>query len=443
MKMNDILNKLENLPNNIKIVAAVSGGPDSMALLNLLNQIKNKKNIQVICAHVNHKLRKESKEEAKMVQNYCQKNNLIFEYIEINNYQGNTEEFARKKRYEFFENLIKKYSASYLLTAHHGDDLTETIIMRLIRGASFKGYAGFKELNDMNNYKIYRPLINKTKDEILNYVQENKIPYVIDKTNNSSAYTRNRIRKYILPKLKQENKNVHLKFLEFSESINEIETYLETQIKTLLPIIYKNNKINIKHFLNQENIIQKKLIHHILQENYKNNINKINDKHVSKILSTVKNKLPNKKINLPDNKIFIKSYNNAWIEEKSQTKAYDYTLNKKITLPNQDVIEIIETTNDTSNYVTKINSKEIKMPLHVRTRKKGDTLILKGLNKHKKLKDIFINEKIPLNERNLWPVLTDNEEKIIWLPGLKKTKFDRENTKNYDIIIRYKKKGSL
>ena len=143
MKMIDILKKLKKtLPNNQTIIAAISGGPDSIVLLNLLLQVKKEKNLKIVCAHVNHKLRKESANEAQMIKNYCQKNNVIFEYMEINEYKGNTENYARKKRYEFFEKLIKKYSSPFLLTAHHGDDLVETIIMRLIRGSSLKGYGG-------------------------------------------------------------------------------------------------------------------------------------------------------------------------------------------------------------------------------------------------------------------------------------------------------------
>ena len=92
---------------------------------------------------------------------------------------------------------------------------------------------------------------------------------------------------------------------------------------------------------------------------------------------------------------------------------------------------------------TKLNSQDLKLPLHIRTKKPGDKIILKGSNQTKKLKDIFINEKISLKERKTWPVVTDDNEQIIWLPGLKKTKFDREKDQNYDIIIRYQKKGSL
>ena len=441
--MNDILEKLKNLPNDISIVIAVSGGPDSMALLNLLNVIKKEKNIKIICAHVNHNLRKESKAEAKMVKDYCTQKSIIYEYMEIKEYKGNTENYAREKRYEFFENLLKKYNSKYLFTAHHGDDLIETVIMRLIRSSSLKGYSAFSEITEKKDYKIYRPLITKTKEEIFNYVKNNNLPYAIDKTNDSDFFTRNRIRKYILPRLKEENKNVHLKFLEFSKTLSETEKYLKKQTEKALSKIYIDKKIDINSFKKEDLLVQKRIIHHILNETYKEKITKIKDVHVNNILSTVKNSTSNSKINLPDNKIFIKSYNNAWIEENKETKNYDIILNDIVELPNGYIIEIIKETESNSNYVTKINTQEINMPIHIRTRKEGDKLILKGLNKEKKLKDIFIDEKVPIEKRKTWPVVTDDKDNIIWLPGLKKTKFDRAKTKNYDIIIRYRKKGSL
>ena len=361
----------------------------------------------------------------------------------IKEYKENTENYAREKRYEFFENLLKKYNSKYLFTAHHGDDLIETVIMRLIRSSSLKGYSAFSEITEKKDYKIYRPLITKTKEEIFNYVKNNNLPYAIDKTNDSDFFTRNRIRKYILPRLKEENKNVHLKFLEFSKTLNETEKYLKKQTEKALSKIYIDKKIDINLFKKEDLLVQKRIIHHILNETYKEKITKIKDVHVNNILSTVKNSTSNSKINLPDNKIFIKSYNNAWIEENKETKNYDIILNDIVELPNGYIIEIIKETESNSNYVTKINTQEINMPIHIRTRKEGDKLTLKGLNKEKKLKDIFIDEKVPIEKRKTWPVVTDDKDNIIWLPGLKKTKFDRAKTKNYDIIIRYRKKGSL
>ena len=437
--MNDILDRLKKeIPNNSSVIIATSGGPDSMVLLTLLLAVKKEKNLKLVCAHVNHKLRKESDDEAKMVKKYCEKENIIFEYMIIDKYKGNTENYAREKRYEFFDKLIKKYASPYLLTAHHGDDLTETIMMRLIRGSSLKGYAGFSEVTEKEGYKIYRPLITKTKAELLNYAKENNIPYAIDQTNESDNYTRNRIRKYILPTLKKENKNVNLKFLEFSKIVSETEEYFEKVLVKKIEKIYQNNKLNVEIFLTEEPLIQKKLIHNILNNIYKDKINLINDNHVNNFLSTVKNKKPNIQINLPNNKILKKAYNYVWIEENKNYEEYDYILKDKVTLPNNHTIEIIDETTDHSNFVTKLNSKEIKLPIHIRSKKDGDKLVLKGLNKQKKLKDIFIDEKIPVDKRNSWPVITDDNDEIIWLPGLKKTKFDREKQRNYDIIIRYR-----
>ena len=444
MKMNDILDKLKKeIPNNSSIVIATSGGPDSMVLLNLLSTVKKEKKLKLICAHVNHKLRKESEKEAEMVKQYCTKNNIIFEYMTIEKYSGNTENYARKKRYDFFEKLIKKYSSSHLLTAHHGDDLTETIIMRIIRGSSLKGYAAFSEITEKKDYKIYRPLITKTKEELLNYAKENNIPYAIDKSNDSDEYTRNRIRKYILPKLKTENKDVHLKFLEFSQNILETENYFKEVLKKIMPNIYKNNKLNIDLFLKEEPLIQTKIVQNILKNVYQNKIDLINTKHVNIIMHALKNKKPNIQLNLPNNKSFIKAYNYAWIEDYKNIEKYNLILKSKLELPNNHIIEIISNTSDHSNYITKLNTKDFKLPLHVRTKKNGDKIILKGSNQTKKIKDIFINEKIPIKDRKLWPILTDDNDQVIWLPGLKKTKFDREKDQNYDIIIRYQKKGSL
>lgn len=146
--MKEVLCFLDDLlkPND-KIVVAVSGGPDSMALLDLVLELKDKKNLNIICAHVNHNVRKESDSEANMVLQFCKQHGIVFEYMKIDNYEmGNFHSVARQKRYAFFDLLVKRYKANYLFTAHHLDDLMETILMRLVRGSTLKGYAGFKKV---------------------------------------------------------------------------------------------------------------------------------------------------------------------------------------------------------------------------------------------------------------------------------------------------------
>ena len=140
----------EILKDNDTVVVAVSAGPDSMALFDTLISLKQEKQINIICAHVNHNTgRLGQNEEQAYVEEYCKKNKVIFELLKIDSYSDNNfESEAREKRYQFFDELIKKYKAKYLLTAHHGDDLVETILMRIVRGSTLKGYSGFSKIVD-------------------------------------------------------------------------------------------------------------------------------------------------------------------------------------------------------------------------------------------------------------------------------------------------------
>lgn len=436
--MKEVLLFIESLKikENENIVCAISGGPDSMCLLNILVKLKNKYHFNIVCAHVNSNMRIESNEEEIFVKNYCIDNGVIFEYMKITEYDNdNFHACARNIRYNFFENLINKYNSKYLFTAHHGDDLMETVLMRIIRGSTLKGYGGFSRISSKNNYKIVRPLITLTKQEIEEYDKLNNIPYAIDKSNFKDIYTRNRYRKYILPKLKDENKNAHLKFLNFSEYLIEAGNYFENYAKNIIPSIYVNNKLDINEFKKYEHIIQIYIIYNILEKIYKEEIDKINNKHVDNIIKLINNK-NNGYISLP-NKKGIKEYNYFYITDKKPLNDIDIILKDKVELPNGKCIEIVKDSTLTNNFVIYLNSSEISLPLHIRNRKPGDKIKIKNMNDYKKVSDIFINEKVSRTERDTYPIVVDNKNEIIWLPGLKKSHFDSQNSKKYDIILKY------
>ena len=437
----DALKEL-NIDKNKYIVVATSGGPDSMALLYML---KNN-GYNIVCAHVNHNLRSESEEEYEFLNNYCVDNNIIFEGMKIKSYTKDkfTENEARQKRYEFFEKVLYKYNTNILLTAHHGDDLIETMLMRIIRGTNLDGLKGFPLISKYNKFNIIRPLIFYTKDDIEKYIEENNIPCRYDKTNNSKKYTRNRIRLDILPILKKENVNIHKKFLTLSREIDENNKYINEVVYNELNNNYKDNTLNLKEFNKLNTYIKKKELEVILFNIYGNSIDLINKKHIDSIIKLSESKrLYN--VDLPNNNKVIKTYNKLVFKNDNITinnEEYSFILKDKVTINNYGIIETIDDTKEKSNYVIKLNSSEIELPLSVRNKKDGDYIEVKNLNGKKKVNKVFIDEKIEKNIRQNYPILIDNNNNVLWIPGIKKSKYDCYNKGNYDIIIRYTKKES-
>ena len=421
------------------IVVGVSGGPDSMALLYILNEFKNKMDLNIICAHVNHNKRKESEQEKIDLENYCKKNNITFEYIKVTNWgDDNFHNEARSVRYNFFEELVYNYGAKYLMTAHQGDDLIETILMRIVRGSTLKGYSGFSRIVDKGDYKIIRPLITVTKDEILKFDEKNGIQYAIDESNNEDHYTRNRYRHTVLPFLKQEEPNIHKKFLKFSETLLKNSNYIDSVANKEFNKVFQNGNLDIDKFKSLDPVIQTKIIYNILEKIYGDDLLIGGNAHVDLIFGLISSNKSNSVVHLPNNVIVVKSYNELTFSyDDDVNDQYEIQIDEIVNLPNGKIIEKVDETNDTSNYTIKLNSKEVTLPLYVRNRRDGDKIKLKGLNAYKKVSEIFINEKIKTSDRNSWPVVLDSKEEIVWLPGLKKSNLDKKNTEEYDIILRY------
>ena len=422
------------------VVVACSGGPDSMALLDMLIKIKKAYDVEIVCAHVNHNTgRIGQKEEQKFVEDYCKLNNVIFETMTISDYgDDNFHNEARSKRYNYFAKLVQKYNAKYLFTAHHGDDLIETILMRIVRGSTLRGYSGFSKELDMNNYKIIRPLINVSKKEIIDYNKSNKVPYNVDSSNLKDVYTRNRFRKYIVSAIKKEEPKAHLKFYKFSKTLLEYNNYIDKQVKGILNKVCPQNIINIEEFKKLDDIIGMKVIYHILEATYQDDLMLITDHHAELIEDLIKSKKANSYIYLPNNIKALKTYNNIeFIKEELKNNEYEYEFNSYINLPNKKSLELVNSVRKNDNFVCRLNSKEVVLPLRIRTKRQGDKMQVKGMFGTKKVKDIYIDSKISTKDRELWPIVIDSNNVIVWIPGLKKSKFDKPITEKCDIIIKY------
>ncbi len=427
------------LKDNDTIIIGLSGGPDSMCLLNILLSLDKK--INIICAHINHGIRKESIKEKDFITEYCQEKKLKLEtttFAKKSLNEDYNELELREKRYEYFGTLMNKYKAKYLFTAHHGDDLVETILMRISRGSNLKGYSGFQIESIKNNYKVIKPLIYMTKDDIEEYNKQNKVPFVIDKTNLEDKYTRNRYRHNVLPFLKNENNNIHLKYLKFSRELIKYYNFVDNIINKEISNRYNKKVLDLKDFTRLDKLLQTKIIEYILDDNYPDNLYLVNDKHVNMILNIIENPRPNIEINLPDSLTISKSYDKLKISRKvKDNTSYKIKIEDNCVLPNGRQITMINNTDKNTNDYIKLNSKEISLPLYVRTRKTGDKMVVKNMSSPKKLKDIYINSKLSKEERDNQPVVVDSNDEILWLPGLKKSKFDKAKNENYDIILWY------
>lgn len=441
MIKNTLLKDLNlNIDKITPLVIGCSAGPDSMALLHYLHTNTNN---PLIVAHINHNIRKQSIEEEEYLSTFCLKNKITFESTTIKEYtENNFENEARKKRYAFYEKILNKYNTKYLFLAHHGDDLIETILMKITRGSNLEGYAGIKTISKKDNYLIIRPFLSLTKEDLINYNKENKIKYYLDHTNEDTTYTRNRYRKKILPQFKEENPNIHLNFLKYSNTLLEYNTYIEEEINKIYPTIIKNNTLNIEKFKELHPFIQKNLLYKYLNTYYQNKINIIKEKHIISILNIINNNKPNITINLPLNTQVRKTYEYLYIENKTNNTNTNYKLELKDINKINDITIIKLNKEDynpnyNGNNICRLDSSKLAFPLYIRNRKEGDYIETLSLNGRKKIKEIFIEHKIPKHLRDNYPILVDNNDNIIWLPNLKKSKFNSQSNEFYDIILKY------
>ena len=434
--MKEVIKYIEKLKikENDNVICAVSTGPDSMALLLVLKNLKDMYHFNIVVAHVNHHLRKESEKEERYIRDFCERNSLIFEiYDYFPRDLKNLEAKAREARYEFFEKMIDKYNSKYLFTAHHSDDLIETVLMKLVRGSTINGYKGFKIEDKRNNYSLVRPLLLADKKEILKYLKQKKQKYFIDKTNKISLFTRNRYRLKIIPLLRKENPNINTSFLEYSLLLDEMNSYIDKKVDEVYENIVNNNKINLEKFNKEDIIIKKKILERFLEAEYFSDIVELNKRHLNLILSITEDYSGKKTLDMPFNKVIVREYKELYFFHETNYKKNKEILDKNKVF-NMFKIYLDKDGNVDNNFVMRLNKKDVKLPLIIRTIEEDDVISLNNLGT-KKVKDIFRDSKVKEDIRKYYPIITDSNNKIIFIPGIKKSNLLKKKTDKYDIII--------
>ena len=248
------IKKYKMLNNGDRIVIGVSGGPDSICLLHILNSLKAKLNIELYVAHINHMIREEADMETEYVKDFCKNINVqcFVKKVDVETLakeeKRGTEETGRKIRYDFFEEIAKKVEANKIATAHNLNDKAETVFLNIIRGSGTSGLKGIEAIRD--NYYI-RPLIETSREDIEKYCKDHNLDPKIDKTNGENIYRRNKIRNSLIPYIKQEfNPNIIKTIARLSEVATEENEYLEEVTKNTFKNIYVGEKLESAH---QEN----------------------------------------------------------------------------------------------------------------------------------------------------------------------------------------------
>lgn len=322
-KVMETIKKYDLINDGDKVILGVSGGPDSISMLNILNEIKNEKKMEfeIYVAHVNHMIREEAIDDEKYVKKYCEENNIKCYIKRVNILQIvkeqkiGTEVAGRNARYDFFEEVLKKTNSNKIAIAHNKNDRIETIIMHVLRGS---GLSGLKGIEPIREGKFIRPLIECERQEIEQYCEENKLNPRIDKTNFENEYTRNKIRNIVLPYIMQEfNPNIVQTLSRLSEVATKESDYIDRQAKKIYNqvLIEKEEKkiiLNLREFNKQEDVIKSHLILYTTKQlmGSTQGIEKI---HIEDIIKLCNNNVGNKyltpnkniKILIKDKKIYF------------------------------------------------------------------------------------------------------------------------------------------
>jgi tRNA(Ile)-lysidine synthase len=402
------LQNMSNLPDASFLVAC-SGGPDSMCVLHLMNKHFGQ-HIRVV--HICHNQRPEEQEiDKNIVQIFCSENTIPLDIVSLDEMPIDaSEETLRIARFSAVCKLMQKNE--YLVTGHTRDDLVESFIFRLARGTGVTGSRGMR----VRDESIVRPLLTSDKQAILEYNTAHHVPFALDSSNYSLEYDRNIVRHYVLPYLSTINTSAKEHIVDFLDLLTSYEQEIDTTYQDMI-----DSKSLNRDALKDINPV---IIVHIVSKWLARNgvfwTNATRDKWLN-LIDWILKSASGKQFVLDETRALIHEYDMISITERTQKVFMKQTLSEGITAFDEHTIELTPVTEAQKNtshsiYVTIPHDA---MPLYVRTRKEGD--IFKPLNGKGsvKLKEFFINAKVPKSKRDRIPIIVDRNDQIIWVCGMR------------------------
>ncbi len=426
-KIEQAIKKYSLFSKGDHILIALSGGPDSMALLHLLNSLKAKYDIKLAAAHLDHTIRPTSAKDQKFCKEACRNLHIKFhsKRLDIPALAGrnklSVEEAGRKARYDYFDSLTEKYRCDKIATGHTLDDTVETVIFNMIRGSGLSGLAGIPRKRG----KIIRPLLDIEKAELLEWLKVQKIRFIQDKSNRSLDYSRNRIRLKVIPELEKINSGARQNIMRLSEIVSdEVEFNANLTVLAYKAALLESGKSKIVLDLGKLVQYDKSLIKKVIKEAFRilsGDIHSLSSQSISRALSIV-NGESGRKAPLTQGICIEKSQGGIAILKPQAGKG-----NYRLAIPGKTEFPegLIEAKIVKRDRIEKLDQSNLNIYLDqeklgditARFWQDGDKIRPLGMKGHKLLSDIFINRKIPEYEREIVPIVL-SDKNIAWIPGV-------------------------
>ena len=427
--------KLHNLfENGDTLIVGVSGGADSVCLLSVLWELRETWNIRIVCAHINHMFRETALRDEEYVRALCERLGICFRVKRIDvkklseEEKISFEEAGRKVRYAFFHELKEEYKAARIAVAHNKDDCAETVLFHLFRGSHIKGLGGIRPISG----DIVRPLLDLQRSEIEDYLRTNQIEWKNDETNESTEYTRNYIRHEILSSAEQICPGARKRIAETASGLQETEDYLEQQTiiaqKSYCKTMDGGTYIDEAVLQKEHPVILSRILYGVLEQEggSAKDLTKVHVKELENLFALQ----TGRQISLPGNLYAYKTFGGILVRRKNVD-----TATAPVSLQGLDSKETIKFTlegcgDGTATLLFDFDLKNIPQKTYTkwfdydkitkyavfRKRLEGDFLSIDESGNHKKLKEYFIQEKVPAYKRNDVWVLADDHH-IMWVPG--------------------------
>lgn len=408
------------------LVVAVSGGVDSMVLLDVMQQLVDRR--RLIVAHVNHELRKQSQQEEAFLKSYCQKHQLklAVRHWPIKEHpQTGIEDAARTMRYHFFAQTMHAHQADFLLTAHHANDQAETMLMKMVRGGQLTALAGIEDERPFAGKTLLRPLLTIPKDRLYEYANMHQLTWFEDNTNQDLALTRNRFRNLIVPAMIKENPRFLAHMTAWHEQLSDLLTFSQNSLAQLLAQMTTANQLQLAKYRQQPQSSRRLLMLQWLKNQAVYDLTRSQIRQIDQLLND--DKKPQQIMQLPNEHWLVKEYDVCWL--KNAAKKVDNSQKKSAA-----VVELGQWHEINDELTFGVFSKDQlpkdaivlarfklppdALPLRLRGWQKDDRLRLKS-GGHQKVRRVLINDKVPQPQRQEQLVLTTAAETVLWVVGHK------------------------